>query len=247
MIISNILGNVNIDTLPRSDTASYTSMNSPTPSSVTTNGGGGNGTTNFDIDFNESILQVHKRSPLYIIGDRAQHRTGRLEQFQNYCFLPLEFHDVSQIKASFKKMTRACVPSISNIHTNTNGTDIPSVSLQNSMSFYKLIEESRWLYQLQKILMISVYIVQFSEDHASSVMICVEDGWDTAAQLISISELLLDPYYRTFDGFQTLIEREWFAFGHRFSHRSNQTATNKTGFAPVFLQFLDLVHQVKIN
>jgi myotubularin-related protein 5/13 len=92
--------------------------------------------------------------------------------------------------------------------------------------------------------MISLYIVQFIEDHASSVMICVEDGWDTAAQLVSISELLLDPYYRTFEGFQTLIEREWFAFGHRFSHRSNQTAANKTGFAPVFLQFLDLVHQV---
>lgn len=210
--------------------------------------GGGNGSVNFDIDFNESILQVHKRSPLYIIGDRAQHRTGRLEQFQNYCFLPLEFHDVSQIKASFKKMTRACVPSIShNHHTNNNNTDNPSLTSTNSTSFYKLIEESRWLYQLQKILMISVYIVQFSEDHASSVMICVEDGWDTAAQLVSISELLLDPYYRTFEGFQTLIEREWFAFGHRFSHRSNQTAANKTGFAPVFLQFLDLVHQVRFN
>ena len=145
-LLSNI--SANLDTLPRSETASYTSMNSPTPSSVATNGGGGNGSTNFDIDFNESILQVHKRSPLYIIGDRAQHRTGRLEQFQNYCFLPLEFHDVSQIKASFKKMTRACVPSISNTPTNSNGTDIPSVTLQNSMSFYKLIEESRWLYQV---------------------------------------------------------------------------------------------------
>ena len=78
-------------------------------------------------------------------------------------------------------------------------------------------------------------------------MICVEDGWDAAAQLVSISELLLDPYYRTFDGFQTLIEREWFAFGHRFSHRSNQTTANKTGFAPVFLQFLDLVHQVTFS
>ncbi|CAF1324822.1 unnamed protein product [Rotaria sordida] len=148
-------------------------------------------------------------------------------------------------------MTRACVPSMSaqtsnsSHHTHSNnGVDISSVTLSNSMSFYKLIEESRWLYQLQKILMVCVYIVQFIEDHASSVMICVEDGWDTAAQLVSISELLLDPYYRTFEGFQTLIEREWFAFGHRFSHRSNQTATNKTGFAPVFLQFLDLVHQI---
>lgn len=77
LYIEYILANVNIDTLPRSDTASYTSINSPTTSSVTTNGGGGgSGATNFDIDFNESILQVHKRSPLYIIGDRAQHRVS---------------------------------------------------------------------------------------------------------------------------------------------------------------------------
>jgi len=74
----------NIDTLPRSETASYSSINSPTPSSVATSGagvgngggGGGSGSSNFDIDFNESILQVHKRSPLYIIGDRAQHRVS---------------------------------------------------------------------------------------------------------------------------------------------------------------------------
>ncbi|CAF0791182.1 unnamed protein product [Rotaria sordida] len=90
----------NFDTLPRSETASYTSMNS-TQSSVTKNGGGGSGSTNFDIDFNESNLQVHKRSPFYIIQDSSStHRTGRLEEFQNYCFLPLDLHDVSQIKAS---------------------------------------------------------------------------------------------------------------------------------------------------
>jgi hypothetical protein len=65
------------ETLPRSDTASYTSMNSPTTSSISTSGVG-SGSTHFDIDFNESILQVHKRSPLYIIGDRAQHRVQHL-------------------------------------------------------------------------------------------------------------------------------------------------------------------------
>ncbi|CAF4713884.1 unnamed protein product, partial [Rotaria sp. Silwood2] len=102
-------------------------------------------------------------------------------------------------------MTRACVQSISNNHANSNGSNILSVTLQNSLSFYKVIEECRWLYQLQKILMIIVYIVPFNEDHALSLMICVEDGWDIAAQFISISELLLDPYYRIFEGFHTLI------------------------------------------
>ncbi|CAF1306921.1 unnamed protein product, partial [Didymodactylos carnosus] len=234
----NISSHSTTDTLSISETTSHQgSVNSPS---------GVNNST-LDMDFNESILQVHKRSPLYIIGDRAQYRTGRLEQFHNYCFLPLEFHDISQIKTSFKNLLKACVPSnmIQSSNNNSNNNNLDTSTTITTVTFYKLIEESRWLHQLQKILMISQYIVQFSEDHASSVMICIEDGWDVSSQLVSISEILLDPYYRTFDGFQTLIEREWFAFGHRFSHRSNQIAANKTGFAAVFLQFLDLVHQVR--
>lgn len=70
-ILSNI--SVHLDTLPRSDTASYTSMNSPIPSSVTINGDDENGSIKFHINFNELILQIHKRSLPYIIDGRAQH------------------------------------------------------------------------------------------------------------------------------------------------------------------------------
>ena len=62
---------------------------------------------------------------------------------------------------------------------------------------------------------------------------------------MSVTQVLLDPYYRTIDGFATLIEKDWLAFGHRFTHRSNQTQANlASGFAPFFLQFLDAVYQV---
>ena len=40
------------------------------------------------------------------------------------------------------------------------------------------------------------------EKRKSSVLVHCSDGWDRTAQLTSLAMILLDPYFRTLNGFQ---------------------------------------------
>ena len=122
-----------------------------------------------------------------------------------------------------------------------------TICSEPDQSFYRAVENSEWLQQLQSLLQIAGSIVDLLDLNGSSVMLCLEDGWDVTAQLTSVAQICLDPYYRTLDGFRVLVEKEWLAFGHRFSHRSHLNASSSGGgsssFTPIFLQFLDMVRQ----
>ncbi|MCJ1474899.1 hypothetical protein MMC13_003559 [Lambiella insularis] len=61
----------------------------------------------------------------------------------------------------------------------------------------------------------------------SHVLIHCSDGWDRTSQLSALSQLCLDPYYRTMEGFIVLVEKDWLSFGHMFSRRSGFLSSEK--------------------
>ena len=48
----------------------------------------------------------------------------------------------------------------------------------------------------------------------------------------------------TIQGFKVLIEREWLGYGHKFGDRCGLTTDDSSQTSPIFLQWLDCVHQL---
>lgn len=90
-----------------------------------------------------------------------------------------------------------------------------------------LLQKSNWLIHIAKILEgVSLIARQVGLQH-SHVSIHCSDGWDRTSQLSSLSQICLDPYYRTIDGFIILVEKDWLSFGHMFKHRSGFLSSDK--------------------
>lgn len=86
-------------------------------------------------------------------------------------------------------------------------------------------KSNSWLRYIKLLLSSTDTLVKSMVFNHSNILVHCSDGWDRTAQITSLVQLSLDPYYRTMDGFMVLVEKDWLSFGHRFCERSGHLSS----------------------
>ncbi|KAL1542334.1 Carrier protein, mitochondrial, variant 2 [Salvia divinorum] len=107
-------------------------------------------------------------------------------------------------------------------------------NLSSMSASVSTLGDSGWLLHVQSVLAGSAWVAARIALESATVLVHCSDGWDRTSQLVSLASLLLDPYYRTFKGFQALVEKDWLAFGHPFSDRLGLPTVSGSESIPEF-------------
>lgn len=62
-----------------------------------------------------------------------------------------------------------------------------------------MLEQSHWLDYISQLMCVTNEVVEVIAVKCRPVMVHCSDGWDRTSQVVSLAELLLDPYYRTIE------------------------------------------------
>jgi myotubularin-related protein 1/2 len=163
------------------------------------------------------------------------------ENTSYYLGTTLQFCNISNIHSvrdSYVKMSALCM--------STNVQD---------QNWNSLIEDTKWLSQIRTIWAASWEAAFWVHVHRMPVLLHCSHGWDRTSQVAVLSQLLLDPFYRSRSGFATLVEKDFLSFGHPFHTRSSHgegrggdgaasSGSDESQISPIFIQFLDCVYQL---
>jgi len=106
--------------------------------------------------------------------------------------------------------------------------------------------DTQWLEHCHRITEAAVTVARRlasgnQEEPPACVVVHCSDGWDRTSQVCALAQLLVDPRFRTREGFAELVEKDWRRFGYRFADRC---ATGGSKASPIFMQWLFCVAAV---
>lgn len=136
--------------------------------------------------------------------------------------------NIQEIQAAFVKLKQLCV-------------NDPFEETEEK--WLSSLEGTRWLEYVRAFLKHSAELVYMLESKRVSVVLQEEEGRDLSCIIASLVQVMLDPYFRTITGFQSLIQKEWVMAGYQFLDRCNHLKRSEKE-APLFLLFLDATWQL---
>uniref|UniRef100_A0A8C6U891 phosphatidylinositol-3,5-bisphosphate 3-phosphatase n=1 Tax=Neogobius melanostomus TaxID=47308 RepID=A0A8C6U891_9GOBI len=165
------------------------------------------------------------------VADTNKAKDGGYESESFYTNVDLNFLEIPNIhvmRESLRKVKDVVYPTIDEAH------------------WHSAIDQTHWLEYIKLLLAGAVKVADKLESGKTSVVVHCSDGWDRTSQLTSLAMLMLDSYYRTIQGFQVLVEKEWISFGHKFASRIGHGEDNHSSSerSPLFVQFIDCVWQM---
>lgn len=142
----------------------------------------------------EPVLHiVDLRSRASAMANRAA--GAGYESSTNYPTSRLEFYGIANIHAM-----RDSLKGLASILLN------PASHPNNDINFTKQIEDTQWLTHIRTVLKTSCDTADLlSAGHP--VLVHCSHGWDRTAQVCALAQMLVDPYYRTIDGFRILVDK----------------------------------------
>ncbi|XP_074467499.1 phosphatidylinositol-3,5-bisphosphate 3-phosphatase MTMR4 isoform X3 [Sebastes fasciatus] len=177
----------------------------------------------------QKLLILDARSYTAAVANRAKGGGCECEEYYPNCeVMFMGMANIHAIRNSFQALRTVC-------------SQIPDPG-----NWLSALESTRWLQHLSVMLKAATLVCSAVEREGRPVLVHCSDGWDRTPQIVALSKILLDPYYRTLEGFQVLVETEWLDYGHKFGDRCGhqENADDVSEQCPVFLQWLDCVHQL---
>uniref|UniRef100_A0A8C8UME0 phosphatidylinositol-3,5-bisphosphate 3-phosphatase n=1 Tax=Peromyscus maniculatus bairdii TaxID=230844 RepID=A0A8C8UME0_PERMB len=177
----------------------------------------------------QKLLILDARSYTAAVANRAKGGGCECEEYYPNCEVVfMGMANIHAIRNSFQYLRAVC-------------SQMPDPS-----NWLSALESTKWLQHLSVMLKAAVLVANTVDREGRPVLVHCSDGWDRTPQIVALAKILLDPYYRTLEGFQVLVESDWLDFGHKFGDRCGhqENAEDQNEQCPVFLQWLDSVHQL---
>uniref|UniRef100_A0AAY4EPB4 phosphatidylinositol-3,5-bisphosphate 3-phosphatase n=1 Tax=Denticeps clupeoides TaxID=299321 RepID=A0AAY4EPB4_9TELE len=177
----------------------------------------------------QKLLILDARSYTAAVANRAKGGGCECEEYYPNCeVMFMGMANIHSIRNSFQSLRAVC-------------SQIPDPG-----NWLSALENTRWLQHLSVMLKAAALVSSAVERDGRPVLVHCSDGWDRTPQIVALAKVLLDPFYRTMEGFQVLVETDWLDYGHKFGDRCGhqENVDDVSEQCPVFLQWLDCVHQL---